>query len=247
MTGISRCDSFRRLFFSLAAITCLLISCDSSRLAAQDSVQDSPGTQKLFDGKTLDGWAGNDEYWSVEDGSIVGRSTAANPLPHNTFLIWQGGEVSDFKLRFRYKMEGGNSGVQIRSQVVGEYRVHGYQADFDAGNNYTGIWYDEGGRGILVPRGKQVTINSDKQREEIAGEVDEKTYVAGLRANDWNEVVITAKGNRLTHSINGNVSAVLIDNESEQAESSGVLALQLHQGPPMTIWFRDIELTVLKD
>ena len=202
------------------AFVCIFITAFSNQgLQAQDEVE----TQRLFDGESLSGWSGDEKFWRVEDGAIIGQTTKDNPTDKNTFLIWQGGELSDFELRFKYKMDAGNSGVQIRSQIIEGFRVKGYQADFDAKNSYTGIFYDEGGRGILVKRCKKVTINEQGKRTESAGDVDEATYLAGLKENDWNEVVVTARGNKLTHSINGNVSAVLVDDQKDQAESSGIL------------------------
>ena len=91
--------------------------------------------QEIFNGKNLDGWEGNPEVWSVEDGSIVGRTKAESPIANNTFLIWKGGELDDFRLELDYKIDGGNSGVQYRSKVLdpGKWIVGGYQADIDSG------------------------------------------------------------------------------------------------------------------
>src|SRR4029078_534466 len=89
-------------------------------------------------------------------------------VAENTFLIWQGGEVSDFELTLKYKIVDlngeskgfGNSGIQYRSKVVKpEYSVvAGYQADFETGKTYSGILYEEKGRGILAQRGQEVVI-----------------------------------------------------------------------------------------
>ena len=231
----------------LLSLTFVLVGFGTpSRSIGQETRKSTATTQVLFNGESLDGWSGDERFWRVEDGVIVGQTTEENPTEKNTFLIWKGGEIADFELRLKYKMEGGNSGVQIRSQVVEGFRVHGYQADFDANNVHTGIWYDEGGRGTLVRRCQKVTLNEKGEATMVVGEVDEDTYLEGLSKDNWNEVVIIGKGNRLTHSINGNVSAVLVDGQKEHAESSGILALQLHAGPPMTIRFKDIELIDLK-
>ncbi|MDG1810250.1 MAG: DUF1080 domain-containing protein [Pirellulaceae bacterium] len=204
--------------------------------------QDAADGHSIFDGETLQGWVGDPKFWRVENGAIVGQSTADNPVKANTFLTWDKGEVKDFEMSFKFRMDGGNSGVQIRSQPKDNFRVVGYQADFDAKNAYTGIFYDEGGRGILVPRCKQVTIDADGKKTVVDGAVDEATYLSGIKEGDWNEVVITAVGPKLTHSINGNVSAVLIDHQKDAAEASGILALQLHSGPPMKVEFKDLVL-----
>src|SRR3954454_2492711 len=108
--------------------------------------------QAIFNGKDLDGWAGNKELWSVQDGAITGKTTAEKPIKHNTFLVWTGGTVENFELTFKWKLVAnnakgfGNSGVQYRSRVnqPGENGpiVSGYQADFDFGNQYSGILYE---------------------------------------------------------------------------------------------------------
>jgi len=37
----------------------------------------------------------------------------------------------------------------------------------------------------------------------------------------------------------------VVDNDPAQFEAEGILALQLHSGPPMTVQFKDIELKKL--
>src|SRR5690606_2920342 len=93
----------------------------------------SPRVQKLFNGQNLNGWNGLPNVWSVKNGVITGKTTAEDPIKSNTFLVWQGGDVSDFELTFMYKMDGGNSGVQYRSKLADRIKfvVGGYQADFE--------------------------------------------------------------------------------------------------------------------
>src|SRR5687768_5926086 len=76
--------------------------------------------QEIFNGQDLAGWEGDMSVWSAEDGAIVGRTTAEAPIRNNTFLIWQGGDMRDFRLTFEYRIEGdrANSGVQSRSRVI---------------------------------------------------------------------------------------------------------------------------------
>ena len=45
--------------------------------------------RQLFNGKDLDGWDGNPESWSVQDGAITGITTDDKRLPYNQFLIWR--------------------------------------------------------------------------------------------------------------------------------------------------------------
>ena len=129
---------------------------DSAASATPAAAKDEAGFEPLFDGKSLNNWDGNPKFWSVKDGAITGQTTKENPTQGNTFLVYKGGDVSDFELRFDYKIVGGNSGVQYRSKVLDakSWRVGGYQGDFEAGTTFSGILYDEAGvagnRGIGV-------------------------------------------------------------------------------------------------
>ena len=206
---------------------------------------DEADFKPLFNGQDLSGWDGNKQFWSVKDGAITGQTTPENPTKGNTFLIWRGGEVGDFELRLSYKIVGGNSGIQYRSKDLGNWVVGGYQGDFEAGDTYSGILYEEKGRGILAQRGQKVVIDEEgkKQAETIA---DSKELQANIKKEDWNEYVIIAAGNHLTHKINGRVTAEVIDNQTSKRATSGILALQLHAGPPMTVQFKDIRIKQLK-
>ncbi|HTD88070.1 MAG TPA: DUF1080 domain-containing protein, partial [Candidatus Binatia bacterium] len=118
--------------------------------------------ENLFNGKDLTGWGGNSALWSVKDGSITG-TTKEHPIKENTFLIYTNGPVDDFELHAMYKIIGGNSGIQYRSKVVNSnnWVVGGYQGDFEAGKTYSGILYEERGRGILAKRGEKVVIKEE--------------------------------------------------------------------------------------
>ena len=219
----------------------------------------------LFNGKDLTGWKGQPEFWSVKDGTLTGQTTKETPVKENTFLIWDG-QVSDFELTFQYKIVDangeakgfGNSGVQYRSKVVKpEYSVvAGYQADFEVGKTYSGILYEEKGRGILAQRGQKVVIkNVDKDpndpkakpfKIEVTGEVGKSDEIqAAIKPADWNEYRIVAKGGHLQQFINGHQTVDVTD-ETKEGAKSGVLALQLHAGQPMTVQFKDIKLKELK-
>src|SRR6185503_840619 len=117
-----------------AALGLFLSATTSPRLTAAEL---EPGFRSLFNGKDLTNWEGNPELWSVEDGCITGRTKAEPKLTHNTFLVYKGSDVSNFEIRFSYRIVKGNSGLQYRSKVVqhGKFGpiVGGYQADFEAG------------------------------------------------------------------------------------------------------------------
>lgn len=209
----------------------------------------------LFNGEDLGGWEGNLEHWSVKDGAIVGQTTADKPAPGNTFLIWKGGEVSDFELTFKYRMTPGderkfvNSGVQFRSKVVDpkNWVVAGYQADFEYGDTYSGILYEEKGRGILAQRGQKVVIKPGEKPEqpkiEVTGETGKSEDIqAAINKDGWNDYRLVVEGNHIRQFINGKATVDVTDETSEGAKS-GVLALQLHSGPPMKVEFKDLRLT----
>ncbi len=202
------------------------------------------GPKELFNGKDLTGWEGDPRVWSVEDGAIVGH-TKNVPLKNNTFLIWKDGKVGDFKLTLEFKLEGGNSGIQYRSKLLDpeQWIVGGYQADMDGANQYTGILYEERGRGIVTQRGQKVTIdrNGKKQEEKIG---DAAELAKNIHKNDWNTYVVEAHGGHLKHTINGKLMSETFDHDREHRAASGVLALQVHAGlpMPMTVSFRKIRL-----
>jgi hypothetical protein len=223
-----------RVFVLLVASVLSLgwANCSSNFLSAQED-----GFESIFDGKTLDGWKGQEGFWTVKDGAIVGEQSADNPLKKNDFIKWQGGELGDFELRFKYRIsgEGSNSGVQFRCEVEPDGHMVGYQADIDLAGQWLGCIYDEKtGRALVCDRGEKVTINESGERtKEI---VADKAEIFGkIDVTKWNDYTIKAVGNHLTITVNGMVTSELIDSEKDHADASGLLGLQLHTGPPMKI------------
>ncbi len=205
------------------------------------------GYRLIFDGKSLDDWDGNPKFWRVEDNAITGQTTAENPTKGNTFIIWRGGTTANFELKLEYRIFGGNSGIQYRSFEVADnpWVVGGYQADFEAGKRYSGILYGERFRGILADRGQQTVIGSD-HKPQVTGSVGDSDEIQSkIKAEDWNDYYIKAQGFEFTHMINGVVTSRCTDEDEEQRREDGVLALQLHAGPPMKVQFRNIRLKEL--
>ena len=203
----------------------------------------------IFDGKTLNGWDGNPAFWSVQDGAITGRTTKENPAKGNTFLVWRDGEVDDFELTCEYKIIGHNSGIQYRSMEKpewGKWVIGGPQADFEAGDTYSGILYEERGRGILALRGQETSIGDDGKPKIVRQFADSKELQAKIKKEDWNSYRIVAKGHEYTQYINGECTVRVTDNDAKHFRRSGLLALQLHAGPPMTVQFKNILLKRLK-
>ncbi len=218
------------LFTSLLLLPLLVVT-----VTAQEQ------SQSLFNGKDLSGWAGKSEFWTVKDGAIFGQTTKDKPTKGNTFLVWQGGEVADFVFKAKVRFSGNNSGVQYRSELVGnadDFVVKGYQADLHPKPEYFGMLYAEKWRGIVAQRFQRVIVGQDG-KSQIVGEVGDKNQK--LVDSEWNELTIIAFGNRQIHLVNSVVTMDLTDNHPE-AKRKGILALQLHAGAPMTVEFKDISL-----
>jgi len=215
-------------------------------LAVLARAQTPEGFTSIFNGKDLTGWEGNPAIWSVQDGAITGTTTAENPLKANTFITWKDGKVADFELRLKFRMNAGNTGIQYRSREKGNWVVNGYQADFDFSKRYAGILYEEGGRGILADIGTKVTIGPDGKKTVTGQTTDPAAIRSAIRDNEWNDYTIIARGNKLTHIINGNTTVEVIDEQADKRAMEGVLAFQVHVGPPMRVQFKDIYLKELK-
>jgi uncharacterized protein (TIGR03067 family) len=241
-----------------AAIACSLILLVQTATAATEE-----GFTSIFNGKDLTGWDGNPALWSVKGGAIVGQTSEQNPIKNNTFLIWTNGTVGDFELRCSFKIEPvkivqtnpntgvittnnfANSGIQYRSKVLDPkgWVVGGYQADMEAGKTYTGILYEERmTRGIMAARGEKVVWDKDCKKQVTGSLGSSDEIQAAIKQGDWNEYVIIAQGNHLQHFINGKQTVDVTDDCESKRAMNGVLALQLHAGPPMKVQFRDLRL-----
>jgi hypothetical protein len=219
-------------------------------------IEDRPGEKgflRIFNGKDLTGWEGNPKLWSVKDGAITGQTTADNPAKGNTFLIWTNGPVGDFELRCSFKLTPGdakgfaNSGIQYRSKVLdpANWVVGGYQADMEAGPTYTGILYEERMRGIMAQRGEKVVWDKDGKKQVVGSVGDSAEIQAAIKKGDWNDYVIIAKGNHLQQFINRKPTVDVTDEDEAKRAMTGVLALQLHAGPPMMAQFKNIRIKKL--
>lgn len=208
----------------------------------------------LFDGKSLGAWDGDPRLWSVKDGVIRGETTPENPARGNTFLVYRGGAFGDFHLNLKFRILGGNSGVQYRSKEFDKWRISGYQAEVENNPGTVGFLYDEGGRAWLVNVGDLMVIDEAGEKV-VRGRVnDQKQLVADgyYKDKDWNEYDIICEGNHLQHFLNGYQTMELLDNDRltspgdpqdrKGASRKGLLALQLHAGPPMVVEFKDIRV-----
>jgi hypothetical protein len=203
---------------------------------------DAEGFEPLFDGKSLQGWDADAKYWRVENGVVIGESTTA--MEKNTFMSYRAGKLADFEFRAKFKLTGppnANSGIQFRSQDQGNFTVVGYQADIDREGKYVGCLWDEHGRGMLADRGTDTVWNADGSKQETR-KAERDALSKAIPMDEWNEYSITAQGSRITLRINGTVTAECTDLSTKDRDLYGVLALQLHSGPPSKIEWKDVRL-----
>ena len=178
----------------------------------------------------MKGWDGDPAYWKVEGGALVGESTEANPVKQNTFLIYRGGEPADFELKVEFRINNTNSGVQYRSVQVpadektGKWVLKGYQADIDIANQFTGMLYEERGRGFLAPRGTLGYL-SEGVRGTVGALESGDALKAYIKEKDWNQFHVIARGGTLIHILNGHVTAVFVDDDVKNRTLEGPAGL----------------------
>ncbi len=237
-------NRFRSCLPSLRTFTCFATLALGLFPSSVSLAQEKPSEGKqLFNGKDLTGWEGIGKLWRVEEGAITGQTTADDPIKNNTFLVWKDGTLGDFELTLSTGSRG-NSGIQYRSKLVDaeKFIVGGYQADIDSTMRYTGINYEERGRGIMAERGQVIQVTSAGEKKPIGTCGDPAALATKVDKEGWNRYRIIAKGNKLQHYINDVLMSELIDDQPEKGAKEGILALQLHAGPPMKIQFKNIVL-----
>ena len=213
---------------------------------------DESGFVPLFNGENLDGWETPDpSYWSIEDGAITAKITAEHPCAVNQYLVYEKEELGDFELKLSFRMNGWptpelphiNGGFQFRSKVIEGHDVAGYQVDNNLATDWLVRLYDEHGRHTLAWRGENTTI-TDKG-ELVVEPIEAARGPADFKLEEWHEYHLICQGPKITLKVNGKLMAEVTDNDPKQQEFTGVLALQLHSGPPMTVQFRDVRVKKL--
>jgi arylsulfatase A-like enzyme len=206
---------------------------------------DEDGFVNVFNGKNLRNWASDSQHWSVRDGAITG--TTDGTLEMNRFLTWIDSTVQNFDLRVKVKVSpGGNSGIQYRGRSrpdLGLDVVTGYQCDVVADTpKYNGMLYEEKGRRILARTGQRVIVDADGQ-PWVVSEIPVKEFAAGR----WHDYRVLVRGNHHQHWIDGHPTAEVIDLDADGRSLEGVLAVQVHVGPEMTIQYKDFRIKHLPD
>lgn len=176
------------------------------------------GFVPLFKLDSLSDYDYDPELWTVAEGVIIG-TTDKKQIKSNSFFSTKK-TYKNFVLRIDWKLRNGNSGIQLRSKQHDNHKITGYQADI-ADNDFLGILYEEGGRGILA---------------QVA---DKAAVKAAVKKGDWNTYEITVDGNKIKQVLNGVVTIDFTDKDEKKGAKEGVIALQIHVGPNMQIEFKN--------
>lgn len=203
------------------------------------------GFQNLLAGNRLRGWSGDLKHWSFKQGVLTG--TTDGTLKKNRFITWKGSTIRNFDLRVMVKVSpGGNSGIQYRGKSRPDIDldiVTGYQCDVVANiAKYNGMLYEERGRRILSHTGEKVIID-EKGRSWVVGKLPFKEFKPG----EWHEYRVLVRGNHHQHWIDGHPTADLVDLDEKGRALEGVLAMQVHVGPAMTIQYKGLRIKHLPD
>ncbi len=226
-------------FFLLSGSIALLLP-----LFLSDAGADDKGFVSMFNGENLNGWDGQPGSWEVRGGEIWCTGTARE----RNWLIWRKEQPDDFVLRLEFRWDSGNSGVQVRSDDLGDWQVFGYQVEV-AQRDVMGLWHHslldkehpkKAARHLMTTAGEKATITEDGVRtnEKVA----EASEVQSLyKEHEWNTMEIVAKGDTLVQKINGEVFATVVDKDKEMNRKKGCIAFQDH-GKGCVVAFRNIRI-----
>jgi type 1 glutamine amidotransferase len=206
------------------------------------------GFAPIFNGRDLTGWRGDTNYWSVDDGCITGI-TPQGGIPENNFLIWTNGEPAEFDLKLSYRLQGGNSGIYFHSKERAPgskaEALVGPQADMSADHVWTGVVMEYMLREKLAERGRKVLYSEKGERKDAGSVGDPKELLKAVRDNDWNNYHVIVRSNLIVLRINDVVMSEVRDHDPCRA-LSGLLAVQVHTGPPMKVQFKNLRMREFK-
>lgn len=185
-------------------------------------------TIHLFDGKTLKGWEGYEDLWSVHGGVIVAKNKA--PLKFSTYLLTND-KYTDFRLTFAAKLVESemHSGVCFWGAVKPEVSK-------DPDKDRTKYTY--AGHLVMFPSGWGMYDLFGRNGLPVDGGPAKRVG----KQHDWNDIEILAQGNRVRVAVNGATVVDWRDPEPERIKA-GPIGLQLHSNTvPQEIHFKGLVL-----
>jgi len=176
--------------------------------------------KELYNGKDLEGWTiFGTEKWYVEDGLLISES---GPDAEYGYLGTKE-TFKNFELTVEFKQEAdGNSGVFFRSSIEGT-KITGWQAEVAPPGSDTGGIYESYGRGWL--------IKPDPEKDKA------------LKFGDWNTMKVRVVDDKVTTWLNGTQMITL--NDDKIGEADGSIALQIHSGGGIKVYWRSVVIEVL--
>ena len=188
------------------------------------------GFRSLFDGKSLAGWEGKPDFFRVEDSCIVAGHLDRR-IPQNEFLVTeQSWENCEFIFEARLLGPGSNAGVQFWSQrLPGSNEMIGYQCDIGAFKKglLWGWLYDESRRNHFLTSASQ-----DIMQECVTPK------------GEWNKLRVKAYTPRIQIWLNEHLISGFEEMDASISQY-GHIGLQIHSGPPLECWFREIKIRKL--
>ena len=164
---------------------------------------DTTGFVSIFDGKTLNGWDGDTQFWRVENGEIVGETTPEKVMEQNSFLIWRGGTVKDFELKVEFRMNGTNSGIHTQLRAA-EHRKVGAQGLSGRHGFHRRLPRERARRARARPDRRRARCPLAARRDhahrrwpkyKVVGTIGDPTLLRGvMNVNGWNQYHIIARG-----------------------------------------------------
>lgn len=183
---------------------------------------------KLFDGKTLDGWEGYEDLWSVKDGVIVAKNT--EPVAVSTYLLTRN-KYTDFRLTLAAKLVTSemHSGVCFWGVV---------KPDVSKNPEKDRTKYTYAGHLVMFPSGWGMYDLFGRNQLGVNGGPAKKVG----KQHDWNDIEILAQGNRVRVAVNGSAVVDWRDPEPQRIKD-GRIGLQLHANKmPQEIHFKGLVL-----
>ncbi len=120
----------------------------------------------------------------------------------------------------------------------------GPQFDFDGRNMFSGQFYEQAtGRGIIAWRGQVVHTEEGKNPRLLATLGDRDELGGDVKIDNWNQMLVIARGHQMTHIINGHVMAILIDDDPTKFRPKGLIGFEIEGTGRIdirNIWIRNL-------